>query len=176
MDQTMISRADRWFLIACTVAALSPLGWQGAKSPRAADTFPGWPAMFDNQALSQLPLSPLEQTFQRDFPGNQARFTDGRREIILRWITEGSRKLHPAGDCFKANGYAVKPQPVRLVGSERWSSFIATRGAEKLLVSERISDAAGRQWSDVSAWYWAVQLGQTRGPWWAVTVAQRTNF
>jgi hypothetical protein len=160
------------FALACAGAALAPL-IQGPQAKVAgADGFPGWPAQFEGAALTQLPLSPIEERFGQNFPGRVGRFTDGRREIILRWVAAGTRKLHPAGDCFKANGYALVALPISVKDGQRWSGFTAERGTQKLEVRERIHDAAGAQWSDVSSWYWAVQLGKTSGPWWAVTVAR----
>ncbi|SHG55016.1 hypothetical protein [Massilia sp. CF038] len=158
------------FVALCALAALAPL----AAPPRAApaqDGFPGWPAQFDGATLTALPLSPIEERFQQNFPGRVGRFTDGKREIILRFVAQGTRKLHPASDCFKANGYALVALPIALENEQRWSGFRATRKGTTMVVRERIVDSAGAQWSDVSAWYWAVQMGQTSGPWWAVTVA-----
>lgn len=166
------------FVLLCLCAALLPLATPQS-GPRAQSyritTFPGWPAQFEGRNLQPLPLSALEQQFQQDFPGKIGRFTDGQREIILRWVTDGNRRLHPAADCFKANGYTLQTRPMITKGTERWSSFLATRGSTRLLVSERIMDEAGGQWSDTSAWFWATQLGKTGGPWWAVTVAQRAE-
>lgn len=158
------------FALVCALAAVAPLAVH-APGAAQADGFPGWPARFEGAALTELPLSAIEQRFQQNFPGRVGRFTDGRREIILRWVAQASRKLHPASDCFKANGYALTPLPITVKDGARWSGFGAARGKQKLEVRERIYDAAGTQWSDVSAWYWAVQLGRTNGPWWAVTVA-----
>lgn len=163
------------FALACAAAALAPLATRTAAATTAADGFPGWPASFEGAALTQLPLSAIEERFGQNFPGRVGRFSDGRREIILRWVASGTRKLHPAGDCFKANGYALVPLPITVRDGERWSGFTAQRGKQKFEVRERIFDAAGAQWSDVSAWYWAVQLGQTEGPWWAVTVARNAD-
>lgn len=159
------------FLILCLCAALAPLAGGGQTMAPAAEGFPGWPASFEGRALRELPLTSLERRFERGFPGRIGRFTDGQREIVLRWVGAESRKLHPAADCFKANGYRVVPRPLVIRGDERWSSFIAERGGEKLVVLERIHDGKGGQWSDFSAWYWATLLGQGKGPWWAVTVA-----
>lgn len=169
--------AIRVFLLLCCWVAGMPLLFQGSNlradtvsvKPRAE--FPGWPSEFEGKALTQLPLTAQERVFQQDFPGRIARFSDGEREIILRWINHSSRRLHPAGDCFKANGYQLQNQAVLQQGTERWSRFYAMRGTTKLLVAERIYNATGQQWSDASAWYWDSQLGRTQGPWWAVTVA-----
>ncbi len=170
------------FWLLCAAAAVLPffttqLATASAK-PAPEHTFPGWPAEFEGRALRPLPLSALEQQFQTGFPGKIGRFSDGQREIILRWITHGNRRLHPAADCFKANGYTLQTRPMITKGTARWSRFLATHGTHgstRLLVSERIIDGAGGQWSDTSAWFWATQLGKTSGPWWAVTVAERAE-
>jgi len=163
----------KWILYAllCAAAALAPLTATTHAAP-ASDQFPGWPTHFDNVALRQLPLSPIEERFQQNFPGRVARFTDGRREVIMRWVASGTRKLHASSDCFKANGYTLEPQPIAQEGGARWSRFTAAKDGQTMEVRERIVDRSGAQWSDVSAWYWAVQLGQSSGPWLAVTVAQ----
>ncbi len=167
----MKSLSTMVFALACALAALAPLAPGPATTAALAAGFPGWPSSFEGRTLKPLPLTAIEERFQQHFPGRVGRFTDGRREIIIRWVAEGTRKLHPSGDCFKANGYQLTPQPVTVQGEQRWSGFLATRGAQQLAVRERIHDAAGGQWSDVSAWYWAVQLGRSSGPWWAFTVA-----
>ncbi|MGW8394209.1 hypothetical protein [Pseudoduganella sp. HUAS MS19] len=155
----------------CVLAALAPLVFESNAGTRAIAGFPGWPASFEGRKLTPLPLTPIELRFQQNFPGRVGRFSDGEREIVIRWVDQGTRKLHASSDCFKANGYDLTVQPVKIVGNERWSGFTASRGAQKLEVRERIADGHGGQWSDVSAWYWAAQLGRTDGPWWAVTVA-----
>jgi hypothetical protein len=157
--------------VACVLAALVPLVPGTRLATTAPDSFPGWPSTFEGKLLKRLSLSETEERFQQNFPGKIARFSDGEREIIFRWVSEGTRRLHPASDCFKANGFALVPQPIFLEGDARWSGFTATRNGRTLLVRERIVDGARGQWSDVSSWYWAVQLGQTTGPWWALTVA-----
>lgn len=163
------------FVLCCAAAGIAPLTIGTPAASATAAGFPGWPSSFGGKVLTRLPLTPLEVRFGQQFPGQLARFSDGEREIILRWVAQGSRKLHASGDCFKANGYVLTNQPVHVDGAERWSVFLATRGDTRFEVRERITDAAGRQWTDVSAWYWAVQLGQTSGPWWAVTIARRAG-
>lgn len=173
----MARYGTRWFLIACLGAALAPLatGVMPASPDMQARTgFPGWPSQFENRALTQLPLSALEQRFARDFPGHIARFTDGQREIIMRWVARPTRKLHPAADCFRANGYTLTPRPIRETDGQRWATFVAVHGKNTFLVSERIHDQHGRQWTDMSAWYWANQMDRG-GASWAITVAQRNQ-
>lgn len=158
------------FCMLCGAAALAPQHG-GSATAAAATAFPGWPVQLAGRELRALPLTDLELRFQDSFPGRVGRFADGEHEVILRWVTQGSRKLHSASDCFKAIGYTITPQAMYAEGQERWSSFIAAKAGKRLLVRERIVDAGGAQWSDVSAWYWAVQLGRSAGPWWALTVA-----
>lgn len=161
------------FIAACLVAAIIP--WLGT-APAGADAagFPGWPSSFEGKALRELPLSPLELRFAENFPGRIGRFSDGRREIILRWVASETRKLHPASDCFRGSGYRIQALPIRVAASgAQWGRFRAARHNQEIIVEERIFDMAGRQWSDVSAWYWAAFRQQSSGPWWAVTVASR---
>jgi len=160
-------------LLVCLIAGIVPL--LGARSPpRTVGNFPGWPGELVGKPLRMLPLGPIEQRFAEDFPGRIARFSDGEREIVIRWVSQETRKLHPASDCFRGSGYSVKPQPLAIDNDgARWGTFIASRGGEKLTVRERIYDAAGNQWTDVSAWYWSAATGKSQGPWWALTIASK---
>jgi hypothetical protein len=164
------------YIVACAIAALMPfLAAHSEQSSGAASVFYGWPDQFEEKTLTELPLTELEQRFATDFPGKIGRFTDGRREIVIRWVTEATRKLHPASDCFQGIGYSVKPLALhRDKDGSLWSSFAATKGDERLRVYERIHDNAGETWTDVSAWYWSA-MRKDSGSWWAVTVAEKTN-
>jgi hypothetical protein len=162
------------YVVACVAAALVPLV-PAAEGSRAGSPFAGWPAGFEGRALRELPLSEREARFAADFPGRIGRFTDGSREVVIRWVEEPTRKLHPAADCFEGVGYDVRPLPARVdADGAVWGRFEAARGAERVVVRERIFEASGRAGagsSDVSQWYWTAVLGRTSGPWWAVTVA-----
>jgi len=162
------------YIVACVIAGLIPLiSSQSEQASSSTSVFPGWPAEFDGKTLIPVPLTELEQQFSSDFPGKIARFTDGDREIVIRWITEATRKLHPASDCFQGIGYSIKPLAMhRDERGSLWSSFGATKGSEQLLVHERIHSDSGETWTDVSAWYWSA-LRQGSGSWWAITVAEK---
>lgn len=170
-------RRPAFYLAACLLAALAPLlpatlSKRRDATPPATTAAPQWPTHFENRALTALPLSEREQRFGRDFPGRLARFTDGKREIIIRWVTAATRKLHPAADCFAGIGYEVRPQPLRVdAAGQRWGSFTAVRREDRLRVYERIYTDAGESWTDASAWYWAAE--EAAGPWWAVTVTEK---
>lgn len=159
------------FLASCVIAGLVPF-----RSPTHANTtmaLPDWPTQWDGREISQVPLSGRDEKFSENFPGRIAKFTDGQREFVFRWVTTGTRQLHSSADCFRGAGYTITPQPAFRDQSERqWSVFLARRDSRQLLVRERIVDQQGREWTDVSAWFWSVALGQTQGPWLSVTAVE----
>jgi len=162
-------------LLAVTGATLAPL-WNKAAGTRGAvdATFPGWPLHYEGRPLTQMPLTGREAVFAQDFPGRVGRFSDGWREIIIRWVGAPTRRLHPAVDCFRASGYSIAPLPTRR--DERGAAmacFRATRKAESIAVCETIHDEQGRSWPDVSGWYWHALLGWSVPPWWSFVVAER---
>lgn len=143
-------------------------------SESAAPAFVEWPQRFEGELLRPLALSPVEQRFVADFPGAIARFSVGERAVTLRHVTAATRKLHPAADCFRGLGYRIEAITLRqrpaAVGLQR--CFVASGKGPALSVCEYIEDAAGRSFSDHSAWYWSAIVGASPGPWRAVTVAQ----
>lgn len=172
-----MQRSSLFYIVACVVAALVPFLSAQSESSSGPGTapFPGWPSEFHGKTLTPMPLTELEERFNTDFPGKIGRFTDGKREFVIRWVTEGTRKLHPASDCFQGLGYTVKPLPVhRDDQGSLWSSFAATKGNDRLHVYERIHSDSGERWTDVSAWYWAA-LRHGQGGWWAITIAEKST-
>ena len=165
--------AKIFFIVACLIAFLAPfLLTKESSSNAQTASFRGFPDSFEGLKLKELDLSERERYFADDFPGKIGRFTDGRREIIIRWATEATRKMHSVKDCLEAVGYATKPLPLKIdENGKRWSCYSAKRKDESLRVCERITDAEGREWTDVSAWYWSA-LSQPEGEWWAYTVAE----
>jgi len=148
--------------IAACVAAMAP--FRAPPERDMASGFPGWPTEIDGAALTALPLSARELAFGRDFPGRIGRFTDGRREIILRWVAAPTRKLHPAADCLRGAGYQITPRPgARDAQGRVMACLRATKGGETIAVCERIDGPDGRSWPDASSWYWAALWGQTTG-------------
>jgi len=136
-------------------------------------TFQQWPSEFQGAKLRQLPLTAKERGFSQNFPGKIGRFTDGSREMIIRYIEQPSRKLHPSADCLRGSGYSVEPTPIRRdQNGQFWGCVLAQRDAATYRVCERIYDQSGNSWYDVSSWYWLVVLQNKQGPWWAVTVAE----
>lgn len=170
-----MQRSSFFYIIVCAVAAALPFATARSEySSTTVGAFPGWPAQFEGKTLTQLPLTELEQRFASGFPGKIARFTDGKREIVVRWVTEATRKLHPASDCFQGLGYTVKPLAMhRDDNGSLWSSFAARKGNDRLRVYERIHRESGESWTDVSAWYWSA-FRDGSGSWWALTVAEKS--
>lgn len=159
------------FLFLCVVAAWLPL--RETSSENIGGAFPGWPSVYEGQPIREIPLSESERAFSRNFPGRIAKFTDGRRDLILRWVTRPTRQLHSSEDCLRGLGYQTSPGPaVRDAAGARWSCFVARRGSHRVTVRERITSEAGAEWLDVSSWFWSASLGKSKGPWLAVTVLE----
>ena len=136
--------------------------------------FKGFTTEFEGRKFRDLGLSERERFFLEDFPGQIGRFSDGNREIVIRRVTEATRKLHPASDCFEAVGYSTTPLPVKLdEAGKRWACFSAVKSDERLRVCERMEERSGRTaWTDVSSWYWSA-WGKGQSEWWAFTVAEK---
>ncbi len=165
------------FALAVLAAAIAPmLAPQNMAQAKLTSGFPGWPQTFEGRSLTELALTKREIAFAEDFPGRIARFSDGRREIILRWVATATRRLHPASDCFKGLGYSITPSAMQHAASGNpMSCFRAERGGEVLEVCEQISAASGSEtWPDVSSWYWPALLGRSAGPWWSVVAAEHS--
>ena len=161
-------------LTVCLAAAAAPLlAGRRIKQDRPVPVY-DFPADISGIALRALPLSDREAAFAAESPGATGRFTDGTREYIFRRVTEPTRRLHASSDCLRAVGYELSQQsPRRDDESRLWSRYRAVRSGEVLIVEEQIRDADGKTFSDVSAWYWSALLGRSRGPWLAITVAQK---
>jgi len=161
------------FVLAALAAALAPLlPWRNQTA--AADVrFAGWPVAYEGRALTEMPLTQREIAFARDFPGRIRRFSDGKREIIIRWIGVPTRRLHPAADCLRGIGYSIAPLPARRdVDGHAMGCLRASHGADVMTVCEVIRDAQGAAFPDVSAWYWNALFGATQGPWWSFVIAE----
>ncbi|MBF0308495.1 MAG: hypothetical protein HQL56_03050 [Magnetococcales bacterium] len=163
-------------LLLCLAAGLIPFwpsSFQKTPPQEYQESFAGWPREWQGLPLRQLPLADYEQAFGTGFPGRLARFTDGRRQIVIRWITQATRKLHPASDCFRALGYDISPLPAaRTSKIHHLHCFLATAQRDKFHVCEWVQDDRGGQWSDISQWFWQALMSPESGPWWSYTVAE----
>ncbi len=137
------------------------------------------PVMFTFDGLT-LPLLPMPSTdaevaFAKSFPGTLSSHRWGDDQVIIRRMTEATRRLHPSRDCLRAAGFETSDAitVTRPDGSE-WANFSAVRDGERLVVCERIvSERDGATWTDVSAWYWSAMRHPLNGPWRAETVISR---
>ncbi|MGC4072149.1 MAG: archaeosortase/exosortase family protein [Nibricoccus sp.] len=145
-----------------------------ATAESALEADGNWPEFFEGAPL--MPVGKRERLGDMvgGLAGETRVFTQNGRVVLLRRLRASSRTVHPVADCFRARGYRVAAQ--RLVkdeGGALWSEFEAERGADFWRVRERWRDERGRQWTDVSAWWWAAQAADAHGPWWAEAVAVR---
>jgi hypothetical protein len=146
---------------------LEPAGPAGGGPPAP------WPARFEGRAIVPLAPAPEDRLLAASFPGHVARFSDGRRQIVLRQVTAPTRRLHPARDCFRAVGYALAPSPMRVTpGRGPAACFTATRGGRTFRVCEQIIGPDGESWPDVSSWYWPALAGTASGPWLATLTVE----
>jgi hypothetical protein len=175
--------ATSFFVVICLLAAARPFFMRTHFSSATHDqlhasttAFAGWSQAPLPAGLTPLALSPRETYFGQNFPGEIAAFTDGHTTWIVRWVTQATRKLHPAAHCLRAAGYNVSPDPI-LAASDgtHWSTTIARREQDSLRVHERIVDAAGFEFTDVSSWFWTSLAEKSPGPWWCITRFESEN-
>jgi len=117
-------------VVLCLVVAIVPLIFPRAQAVEATSTssFPGWPSNFEGRPLTPEPLTAREQQFLTDFPGKVAKFSDGQRQVIFRWTSVATRRLHLSSDCFRGAGFAITPM-VALAGSSwKGASQMPARG------------------------------------------------
>jgi len=171
--------AIRWLLLSVVLAAIAPLFPPhpvGAAAAAAAAAMPEWPHEFEGRPLTRVAFTADQTRLLRDFPGAAARFSDGERDLLMRWVTQPTRRLHPAEDCYRGWGFDVAAAKIRVDrDGRRWRCFEVKRGGLTRRVCEQIRDMEGSQYTDVSSWYWDATLQRTQAPWLVITVAS-TDF
>jgi hypothetical protein len=166
-----------WILVLFTCGA-APLLWPTkAASSQQQGLASEFPSTWDGRVLRPLALSAVEQRFAAQFPGRLTRLTDGEQTLVWREVRSPTRLLHPATDCYRGLGYRIEATQLENDAQARlWRCFVAVRstpsGLEWMRVCERIVDAKGLAFTDTSSWFWAAQLGQSTGPWLAITTAR----
>ena len=162
------------FALVLCLCALAPW-WRpvNASAAVASSAANEWPATWHGKPLRPLAFSAVEQRFAARFPGRMARLTDGEHVLVLREVQQPTRMLHPAADCYRGLGYRILQAQLETDAEQGlWRCFMAERDGRTVRVCERIVDASGRVFTDASSWFWAAQLGQSTGPWQAVTIAR----
>lgn len=171
-------RVELAILLASALLAPVRMAQAGASGGAAGPAVPP-PASFTFNGLT-LPLETLpptaeEAAFAKSFPGCLSSHRWGESQVILRRVTQATRKLHPSSDCLRAAGFQTSDSvTVRCGDGAEWSRFLATRGETRFIVHERIvSEQDGGFWTDVPAWYWSALRHPLNGPWRAETVISR---
>jgi len=181
MKATWAQRAaEQWpFALVALVlwSAMLPLALPKMPAAPTATTHGEWPTQWQGQPLRPLALSSVEHRFAAQFPGRIARFAvAGGGQLVLREVDRPTRMLHPAADCWRGIGWRVGAAQLlrddQAAESVLWHCFEAAHDGQRVRVCERIVDAQGRAFTDTSAWFWAASLGQSVGPWQAVTLVQ----
>jgi hypothetical protein len=165
--------ADQWprlWALVLIVCALWPLAGRTRVVAPQTPTAHEWPSVWHGDTLRPLALTAVEQRFAERFPGHIGRFAADGNVWVLRDVTQPTRALHPASDCFRGLGYRIEQARLeREADAHLWRCFIAERGDERVRVCERIVDAHGQDFIDASSWFWAAALGRSSGPWRAMT-------
>lgn len=163
----------RTLMLSMIVAALTPFLATSERTHQESRETLEWPHEFRGRPLTRVDLNEDERRFLADFPGSVARFTDGEYDIIMRWVREPTRRLHPAEDCYRGWGYEVSQSRIHNDGDgTRWRCFKARLGDQEREVCEHMRDLEGQHFTDVSAWYWSATLHETGGPWLVTTIAR----
>jgi exosortase len=168
LPQKQIS--PRFLALACGVSLITllPARNQSSATPENLDTL----ASYQGHAVEEISLSPREEAFAQNFPGQLKIYAVGRDTLIIRRINRASRMLHPSYHCLKAEGFAISDASIQTDEQGRqFLSYNATRNQEGFLVTERIRDLENhQQWTEVSAWYWHALFHPNSGPWEAETL------
>jgi hypothetical protein len=161
------------YLLACVIAASVPFNQQ--KAVTIHSEFTAWPKEFEGRDLIPISIdAKLRSMLSRNFGGKVGYFLNGTDEVVIRWVSNPGRSVHPATDCFQASGFRIRDEELCLDSqNELWRCFTAIKKNENYKVRERIIDSDGNSWSDVSSWYWAATLQKTSGPWWFYTIRSR---
>lgn len=159
-------------VVACVILTFVH-GFGKGTAPVRADRAE-WPTFFEGEKLHPVPLSEAETRFAAGFPGQMNVFTTASgRTIILRRITRATRQLHSSAQCLQAAGYTLQPGPLFKDDLGRgWASASASGPGSVRQVRELIIDDSGRSFPDPSTWFWPALLGQSNGPWTAITVME----
>jgi hypothetical protein len=169
-------RINRALVPLCLIAALLPAFTLHSHASLLVPPSITWPTEINGNKVVPVQTLGEEEAFAKNFPGQMKRLTDGSNSYFVRVVWRETRQLHPSSDCFKGMGYSIEPGPLQIGDRQlRWSTFEASKQGQKYSVMERIADAYGNSWTDVSAWYWSVVMGKTKGPWTAITIARRIS-
>jgi hypothetical protein len=157
------------------ITALSLIATPSEHRNVKAQSFPGWPTTLLGAPLQEVVLKPEEEIWAKGFPGKVGRFTDGSKEIVIRWVTSATRSLHPTSDCMKAMGYSITPKRVKRDSTGSfWNCFEASKVSRRMTVCEQVRDDQGYSWSDTSSWFWDALFEGKKVNYWAVSIAENS--
>ncbi len=139
------------------------------------------PTTFNGFVLEELNTSEHERAFYDNFPGKTALYklkSSNGEQIFFRYLETPSRKLHPAEECYKANGTDCVAMEKKIIRVEElsqspitWGQFkIKENGSEYIIRQAVISLGGKENYSDIPSWYWLTVFSDNDpGPWLAIT-------
>lgn len=126
---------------------------------------------YKGHPLQEIPLSPHEESFAKNLPGQLKIYALGNETLIIRHVTKATRLLHPSHHCLRAEGFTLHDIKIQTDSTGPTLQYRATRNGEHFHVIEKIRDHQNsRQWAEVSAWYWHALFHPKSGPWEAETL------
>ena len=137
---------------------------KSSPAPPALTSFRGVP-------VRQIALTEAEENFYRNFPGSIAIYESTDLKLIVRHVSQATRKLHPASHCLQAEGFRIGEKS--LSTDDGFLTYRITRDGETLSVKEQVTSlTTERTWPEISAWYWHALFHPNQGPWTAVTMIE----
>ncbi len=130
-------RPERGLLV--VAAVLAPILTLCTPRTPAPPNFAQGPAVFTFDGLvlplHSLPATDAETAFSQSFPGTLASYRWGHDQVILRRVSEATRRLHPSRDCLQAAGFETTDAiTVTLGDGSQWARFSATRDGTRRTV------------------------------------------
>jgi hypothetical protein len=159
---------------AVVLSALLAIGHRSPDLPERSQAPVEWPSWFEGERLRPVPFCEAEARFAAGFPGQMNVFrSTSNRTVIFRRLFRASRELHSSADCLQASGYTMHPVPAWKDDEGRlWGRYEASGPGPVRRVRELITDGHGLTFQDPSSWFWPALLGQSTGPWTAITVME----
>jgi hypothetical protein len=137
-----------------------------------------FPATFCGRTLREVGMTEAERRFYARLPGTVKQFETSEEKLLVRYVIRSARELHPASECYLANGATLEyPGPVVYPAPEfsdvlpEWSRFVAELDGTDYEVTETVISTDGaHRYRDIQEWYWKCATGgEDKGPWIALT-------
>ena len=125
-----------------------------------------WPTHFEGAALHPIAGTEFEKALTTTFLTNIATFRSAGRQVILRRVTRGTRRLLASENSLRQMHFQITK---RQIDSEGWLTYYASRNEQTFHVREQITNGS-KTWHSPSTWFWHATVYPKSGPWLVTTV------